>query len=177
MIRMQPVATAAQLRRAFGSFPSGVAAVCARVDKVPVGMAASSFTSVSVEPPLVSVCIQRTSSTWPILRDRDRLGLSVLGEHHDQAVRQLASKDGDRFAGVEWDAGPQDSVFIRGSSAWLEVSLFEELPAGDHLIALLEVHGLDTAEHTLPLIFHGSKFHKLVDNRPAPAEDLLPGRL
>jgi flavin reductase (DIM6/NTAB) family NADH-FMN oxidoreductase RutF len=176
MIRMQPVSTADQLRRAFGSFPSGVAAVCARVDKVPVGMAASSFTSVSVDPPLVSVCIQKTSSTWPVLRECARLGLSVLAENHDQAVRQLASKDGDRFAGVEWDAGPCDSLFIRGSSAWMEVSLFEEVPAGDHIIALLEVHGLDTAEHTLPLIFHGSQFHKMVDNRPAPAEDLLPGR-
>lgn len=177
MIRMQSVSTSAQLRRAFGSFPSGVAAVCARVGKQPVGMAASSFTSVSVDPPLVSVCIQKTSSTWPVLRDRGRLGLSVLGEHHDRAVRQLASKDGDRFAGVEWDAGPSDSVFIRGSSAWLEVSLYEEVPAGDHLIALLEVHGLDTNEHTLPLIFHASAFHRMVDNRPAPAEDLLPGRL
>ena len=176
MIRMQPVSTGEQLRRAFGSFPSGVAAVCARVDKVPIGMAASSFTSVSVDPPLVSVCIQKTSSTWPILRERHRLGLSVLAEHHDQAVRQLASKHGDRFAGVEWDAGPHDSVFVRGSSAWLEVSVFEEVPAGDHIIALLEVHGLDTAEDTLPLIFHGSKFHKMVNNRPAPAEDLLPGR-
>ena len=99
----------------------------------------------------------------------------MLGENHDAACRQLASKDGDRFAGLEWDSGPHESVFIRGSSAWMEVSVFEEVPAGDHIIALLEVHGLDTAEHTLPLIFHGSKFHKMVDNRPAPAEDLLPG--
>lgn len=176
MVRMQQVSTGEQLRRAFASFPTGVAAVCARVDKVPVGMAASSFTSVSMEPPLVSVCIQKTSSTWPLLRDRARLGLSVLADNQDLACRQLASKEGDRFAGVEWDAGPHDSVFIRGSSAWMEVSLFEEVPAGDHIIALLEVHGLDTAEHTLPLIFHASKFHKMVDNRPAPAQDLLPGR-
>lgn len=176
MIHMQEVRTEAQLRRAFATFPSGVAAICARVDRRPVGMAASSFTSVSVDPPLVSVCIQTTSSTWPVLRDRPRLGLSVLGEHHDQVCRQLASKDGDRFAGVEWDAGPQDSVFVRGSSAWMEVSLYDEVVAGDHVIALLEVHGLDTSERTLPLIFHGSAFHRMVDNRPAPVEDLLPGR-
>jgi flavin reductase (DIM6/NTAB) family NADH-FMN oxidoreductase RutF len=175
MVRMQQVSTGEQLRRAFGSFPSGVAALCARVGKVPVGMAASSFTSVSVDPPLVSVCIQTTSATWPILRERRRLGLSVLAEHHDLAVRQLASKEGDRFAGVEWETGPHDSVFIRGSVAWMEVSLFEEVTAGDHVIALLEVHGLDTNEHALPLIFHGSKFHRMVDTRPAPAEDLLPG--
>jgi flavin reductase (DIM6/NTAB) family NADH-FMN oxidoreductase RutF len=176
MIRTQEVRDSAQLRRAFASFPSGVAAVCARVERAPIGMAASSFTSVSVDPPLVSVCIQNTSSTWPLLRQRTRLGLSVLGEHQDQACRQLASKDGDRFGGVEWDAGPQGSLFIRGASAWMEVSLYEEVPAGDHVIALLEVHGLEISERTLPLIFHGSGFHRMVDDRPAPVEDLMHGR-
>lgn len=161
MIRLQRVADGGQLRHAFGAFPSGVAAVCARVDRSPVGMAASSFTSVSVDPPLVSVCIQKTSSTWPVLRERPRLGLSVLSQWHDIACRQLASRQGDRFAGVEWDAGPNDSILIRGSSAWMEVSLYNEVEAGDHLIALLEVHGLDTAPHTPPLIFHASRFRKI----------------
>jgi flavin reductase (DIM6/NTAB) family NADH-FMN oxidoreductase RutF len=124
-------------------------------------MAASSFTSVSVDPPLVSVCIQKTSSTWPVLRERPRLGLSVLSQWHDVACRQLASKQGDRFAGVEWDAGPHDSILIRGSSAWMEVSLYDEVEAGDHLIALLEVQGLDTAPYTPPLIFHASRFRKI----------------
>ena len=123
MIDMQPVITGDQLRRAFGCFPSGVTAVCALVDGKPVGMAASSFTSVSVSPPLVSVCIQNTSSTWPKLRDRPRLGLSVLAEGHDAACARLASKDGDRFAGVGWVAGPDASVFIHDSSAWLDCTL------------------------------------------------------
>lgn len=161
MIRMQHVTSPRQLRQAFGAFPSGVAAICARVDRVPVGMAASSFTSVSVEPPLVSVCIQKTSETWPVLRDRPRLGLSVMSQWQDVACRQLASKDGDRFAGIEWDAGPHDSILVRGSSAWMEVSLYNEIEAGDHLIALLEVHGLDTSPHTPPLVFHASKFRKI----------------
>jgi flavin reductase (DIM6/NTAB) family NADH-FMN oxidoreductase RutF len=175
MKRLQPITDERQLRRAFGMFPSGVAAVCARIDRVPVGMAASSFTSVSVDPPLVSVCIQNTSETWPLLRERPRLGLSVLAEHHDEAVMQLASKTGDRFAGTEWDAGPHDCILIRGSSAWMEVSLFEEVPAGDHSIALLEVHGLDTAEHTPPLIFHASRFHRMV-NSTVIDDDIFSGR-
>lgn len=176
MIRMQQEVSAQELRRAFACFPSGVVAVCARVNGVPVGMAASSFTSVSVDPALVSVCIQRTSSTWPLLRDRPRLGLSILAEDHDLACRQLASKDGDRFAGVEWDAGVNESVFIRGSGAWLEVSLFDELPAGDHVIALLEVHGVDSAEHNRPLIFNGSGFHKLHNPRSSAEDEQLTGR-
>jgi flavin reductase (DIM6/NTAB) family NADH-FMN oxidoreductase RutF len=161
MIRMQSVSSTQQLRQAFGAFPSGVAAICARVDRQPVGMAASSFTSVSVDPPLVSVCIQNSSTTWPVLRDRARLGLSVMSQWQDVACRQLASKEGDRFANIEWDAGPHDSVLVRGSSAWMEVSLYKEIEAGDHLIALLEVHGLDTSPHTPPLIFHASQFRKI----------------
>ena len=175
MKRLQPVTNDRQLRRAFGMFPSGVAAVCARIDRVPVGMAASSFTSVSVDPALVSVCIQNTSETWPLLRERPRLGLSVLAEHHDGAVMKLASKTGDRFAGIEWDAGPHDCILIRGSSAWMEVSLYEEIPAGDHSIALLQVHSLDTSEHTPPLIFHASKFHKMV-NQNVIHDDIFSGR-
>jgi len=161
MIDMQPVITGDQLRRAFGCFPSGVTAVCALVDGKPVGMAASSFTSVSVSPPLVSVCIQNTSSTWPKLRDRPRLGLSVLAEGHDAACARLASKDGDRFAGVGWVAGPAASVFIHDSSAWLDCTLYDEVRAGDHTIALLEIHGLRAAPNTPPLIFHGSRFRRM----------------
>ncbi|MDV6284521.1 flavin reductase family protein [Rhodococcus jostii] len=165
MVRIQQMSGTSQLRKAFGAFPSGVAALCARIDQVPVGMAASSFTSVSVDPPLVSVCIQKTSTTWPLLRGRHRLGLSVLSQWHDVACRQLASKEGDRFAGVEWDASAHDSIFIRRSSAWMEVSLYDEVEAGDHTIALLEVHGIDTAPDTPPLIFHASKFRQIALTR------------
>ncbi|WP_410631292.1 flavin reductase family protein [Amycolatopsis sp. cmx-4-83] len=158
MIALQPVTSESRLREAFGCFPSGVTAVCALIDGVPHGMAASSFTSVSLAPPLVSLCIQRTSSTWPRLRDR-RLGLSVLAEGQDDACRRLSSR-GDRFRGIPWQPGPDGGVFITGSSALLECSLEEEVPAGDHLIALLRIHGLHTAE-TPPLVFHGSRFRRL----------------
>ncbi|MEU4245861.1 flavin reductase family protein [Amycolatopsis sp. NPDC026612] len=160
MIELQPVTSESRLREAFGCFPSGVTAVCALIDGVPHGMAASSFTSVSLAPPLVSICIQRTSSTWPRLRDRRRLGLSVLAEGQDEACLRLSARQGDRFRDVEWEPGPHSSVFISGSSAWLECSLHEEVLAGDHLIALLRIHGLHTAE-TPPLVFHGSRFRRL----------------
>src|SRR5689334_21946313 len=79
----------ATLRRVFGCFPSGVIAVCASVDGEPLGMAASSFTTVSVAPPLVSICVQNSSTTWPRLRRRERLGISVLAEHHGDACLSL----------------------------------------------------------------------------------------
>ncbi|OUS92042.1 flavin reductase family protein [Rhodococcus sp. NCIMB 12038] len=149
------------LRKAFGCFPSGVTAVCATVDGEPVGMAASSFTSVSVTPPLVSVCVQDTSETWPRLRTRTRLGLSVLAEGHDETCLSLSNKTGDRFAKVEWDQSAQGSIFVHGASLWLDCSLHAELPAGDHAIVVLEVHGLRADPDTPPLVFHGSRFRRL----------------
>lgn len=148
------------LRDAFGRFPSGVVSACARVDGVPVGMAMSSFTSVSLDPPLVLVCVDRASSTWPKLRDRvdgGRIGISVLGEAHDTTARQLASRTADRFAGLPLVDGEGGALFVGGAAAWLECSVESELPGGDHVVVLLRVHGHRVLE-TGPLVFHGSTF-------------------
>ncbi|MFV8315346.1 flavin reductase family protein [Mycobacterium sp. 23] len=149
------------LRRAFGCFPSGVVAVCALLDGVPIGMAASSFTAVSLDPPLVSVCIQHSSTTWPRLRERPYLGVSVLAEGHDAACISLSRKAGDRFAGVTWTERPGGAVVVHGSTAQLDCRLRDEIPAGDHLIALLEICSLQADPDAPPLVFHGSRFHRL----------------
>ena len=154
-------ADGAQLRRAFGCFPSGVTAVCAIAGGVPVGMAASSFTSVSVDPPLVSVCVQNTSSTWPTLRGLPRLGLSVLAEDHDEVCMSLSRKHGDRFAGVAWSELPRGAVLVHGATAWLDCRVHSEIPARDHMIAILEICALAAAPGTPPLVFHGSRFRRL----------------
>jgi len=149
------------LRRAFGCFPSGVTAVCAMVDEAPVGMAASSFTSVSLVPPLVSVCFQASSTTWRRLRERARLGISVLAQGQDNICMSLAQKTTDRFANVAWDRTPGGAVFVLGATAWLECSLYSEVPAGDHAVAVLEIHGLQANPEAAPLVFHGSQFRRL----------------
>ncbi len=154
------------LRRVFGCFPSGVVAVCATLDGVPVGMAASSFTSVSLDPPLVSVCIQNSSTTWPRLRERPYLGVSVLAERHDQACISLSRKAGDRFSGVSWTELASGGVVVDGAGARLDCRLREEIPAGDHLIALLEICSLEADPETPPLVFHGSRFRRLAAHTP-----------
>ncbi|MFJ4569094.1 flavin reductase family protein [Streptomyces caelestis] len=151
----------AVLRQAFGCFPSGVTALCALDSGTPVGMAASTFTPVSLDPPLVSVCVQDTSSTWPKLRRQSRLGLSVLAEGQDLVCRSLAGKGGDRFAEVDWEAGEGGSVYIRHANLWLDCSLHAEFPAGDHTIVVLEIHGLKAEPDRAPLVFHGSRFRRL----------------
>jgi flavin reductase (DIM6/NTAB) family NADH-FMN oxidoreductase RutF len=159
-IHQQPV-DPAQLRRAYGCFPSGVTAVCAMIADQPVGMAASSFTSVSLGPPLVSVCVGNGSTTWPRLRDRARIGISVLAHGQESTCRALSAKHEDRFANVEWEVSGDGAVFVQGASLWLNCSVSAELPAGDHTIVLLRVHGLRANLESEPLVFHGSRFRQL----------------
>ncbi|MFF2850299.1 flavin reductase family protein [Streptomyces sp. NPDC058001] len=162
MVDLEPVtADAGRLRQVYGCFPSGVTAVCALEGDEPVGIAASSFTSVSMEPGLVSVCVQNSSTTWPRLRGRRRLGISVLAEEQDRACRQLALKTGDRFAGVDWSASGDGAVFVHGAVAWLDCSIHSEVAAGDHAIVLLAVHALRAEPERAPLVFHASRFRQL----------------
>ncbi|MGD9989168.1 flavin reductase family protein [Pseudonocardia sp.] len=156
---------AALLRRAFGCCPSGVAAVCALVGGEPVGMAVSTFTPVSLAPPLVSICADRASTTWPKLRSAPTVGVSVLAGTHEVAGRQLAARTGDRFAGLEIHHGSGGAVHLTGAAAQLECSLHDEVVAGDHTIVVLRVTALAAHHATEPLVFHGSRFHRLTTSQ------------
>jgi flavin reductase (DIM6/NTAB) family NADH-FMN oxidoreductase RutF len=149
------------LRAVFGAFPTGVVAIAALIDDVPVGLAASSFASVSLDPPIVSVCVAHSSTTWPVLRNAPRLGISVLGEHQERAGRQLSSRGVDRFDALDWRATADGAVTLHGVSAWFDCSIYAHIAAGDHDIVLLEIHDLHADTGVQPLVFHGSKFRRL----------------
>ncbi|WP_202232686.1 flavin reductase family protein [Actinacidiphila reveromycinica] len=151
----------AELRRVFGAFPTGVTAIAALVDGEPAGMAANSFTTVSLDPPLLSVCVAHTSTTWPALADRPRLGVTVLGAEQDRDCAQLAARGADRFAGLDWHATPDGAVLLDRGSAWFDCSVEQLVRAGDHDIVLLRVHALDADHAVAPLVFHASRFRRL----------------
>jgi flavin reductase (DIM6/NTAB) family NADH-FMN oxidoreductase RutF len=151
----------ALLRQAFSCFPSGVTAFCGMLDGSPEGMAASSFTTVSLDPPLVSVCIAKTSTTWPRLAKLRRFGLSVLAGEHGPIARALASKTGNRFGGVAWTAAESGAVFVHGATLWLECGPFKRVEAGDHEIVILQIVSLAAYPDVTPMIFHRSGFREL----------------
>lgn len=153
--------TSTVLRQAFSMFPSGVTAVCALLDGAPVALVASSFTPVSLEPPLVSLCIAHSSTTWPVLRRSGGLGISVLSAGHSGIVRSMSAKEGDRFSGVEWEAGDGGAVFVHGSTLWLNCEVEREIRAGDHDIVVFRVRWLRPYPETAPMIFHASKLREL----------------
>jgi flavin reductase (DIM6/NTAB) family NADH-FMN oxidoreductase RutF len=153
--------TPLSLREAFGHFPSGVVAIAAMVDGVREGLAASTFVPVSLDPPLVSFCVQNISTTWPKLKGVPTLGISVLGEAHDEAARALAAKTGDRFAGLETVSRNSGAVFIQGTALWLESTIEQLIPAGDHTIVVLRVSEVTVDAEVAPIVFHRSVFRRL----------------
>lgn len=148
--------TPSSLREAFGHFPTGVVAIAAEVDGVRQGLAASTFVPVSLEPPLVSFCVQNTSTTWPKLT-----GVPMLGISDDAAVRTLAAKTGDRFAGLETVSNDAGAVFIKGTSVWLESAIEQLVPAGDHTIVVLRVNQVKVDPNVAPIVFHRSVLRRL----------------
>ncbi len=154
-----------RLREAFGVFPSGVVAVAAEVDGALVGLAASSFTSVSLDPPLVSFSIANTSKTWPDLRRSEHLGVTILADHHGDVCRQLAGAVEHRFDGIPVSASADGAVTLDEGLARFDCTIYREVEAGDHTIVLLRLHAVEhvTAEAGagLPLVFHRSGFGRL----------------
>lgn len=148
---------AAHFRRVFGHLPTGVTVVTAFVGESPVGMAANSVTSVSLEPPLLLICPARTSTTWPALRDARRFCVNVLAHEHERVSRQFAATGVDRFEGVPWhrrQAGPA----LDEAVAWIDCELDAEHPAGDHTIAIAKVLDLDVSGAYRPLVFFGGRY-------------------
>ncbi|MEV0066284.1 MULTISPECIES: flavin reductase family protein [unclassified Amycolatopsis] len=158
----EPALDPALLRAAFGAFPTGVVAIAASIDGRPVGLAASSFTSVSLEPPLVSFSVATASRTWPALRRAPHLGVSVLAGHHGTVARQLAGPADSRFTGLPLTTTAHGAITLDDGVAWFDTTIERALEAGDHTLVLLRLHSAAHAGDAAPLVFHRSCFRQAV---------------
>jgi 3-hydroxy-9,10-secoandrosta-1,3,5(10)-triene-9,17-dione monooxygenase reductase component len=149
-----------RFRSVLGRFATGVVAVTAISPETrePAGLTANSFTSVSLDPPLVALCVAHTSSTWPTLRRAERICVNILAATQRDIGLQLAAKGEDKFAGLEWSASPGGSPVIDGALAWLECTVEAEHPAGDHVIVVSRVHHLDNRHDGDPLVFYRGSY-------------------
>jgi flavin reductase (DIM6/NTAB) family NADH-FMN oxidoreductase RutF len=148
----------ADLRDAFSRFPTGLVVIAALVGDERVVLVASSFSvGVSLDPPMVSFAVQRTSTTWPVLADAPRLGVSVLGETHIGQVRQLAGTHRERrLDGVAATVTDTGAVRLIGAPLWLECAVEHVYPAGDHDLIVLGVRKASSEPATSPMVWHRS---------------------
>ena len=153
----------AVFRAALSTFATGVTAVCSRTaEGEPVGLAVSSFTSVSLDPPLVSFCVSTGSWTWDHIRRTGHFAVSVLAAEQGDLCRQLARPGDDRFADIAWSVAPSGSPVIDGALAWFDCTTSAEHPAGDHDIVVGAVEALSVdADAPPPLLFFRSELRGL----------------
>lgn len=143
-----------RFRRILGHYPTGVTVVTAiGEDGEPQGMVVGSFTSVSLDPPLVAFLPASTSGSWAKLRRVGRFCVNILGADHEQLCRQFAARGGDKYAGVTWAPAPSGSPIIEGAVAWIDCETDIVHTAGDHDIVIGRVIDLDSAGEGLPLLF------------------------
>lgn len=149
---------AQDFRAALAQHAAGVVIVTARPEGVPVGLTATSFSSVSLDPPLVSFSVDRSSTTWPWLRLADHFAVNVLaGDQHDLATR-FARRGVDRFAGpTRWHQGPHDTPLLDDVAAHLICVPHTTVEIGDHTLVVGLVVGC-AAGTSRPLLYHRGRY-------------------
>lgn len=149
----RPVIDGARFRQVLGQYPTGVCVITALVDDEPIGMTVGTFTSVSLDPPIVAFLPGKSSTTWPLIEKSGRFCVNVLTWDQEHLCRQMARPSSEKFTDVPWRRSALGSPMIEGSVAWIDCEITEVVEAGDHWIVLGAVHELDVERETLPLIF------------------------
>lgn len=152
-----PAPAEEEFRRVLSRLASGVVAVTGLAEGVPVGLTVSSFVSVSLDPPLVSFCVARTSQTWPQLRAGGRVCVNILSDGQAADASRFAVRGADRFGGVRWRPSPAGLPVLDGGLAWLDCTVHVEYGAGDHDIVVCRVDRLAGTGESGPLVrFRGA---------------------
>ena len=141
-------------RWVLGQYPTGVCVVTAtEADGRRAGFVVGSFTSVSLNPPLVAFFPDRSSTSWPRIRDAGTFCVNILGEDQEDICRVFASKGADKFASIGWRPGRTGAPVINDVIAWIECTIERVDDAGDHLIVLGRVTDLEVGHAGGPLLF------------------------
>ena len=153
--------TSEQFRRACGRFATGVTVASALdAQGTPHGLTVSSFTSVSLEPPLVLICLGHAVTVIDIFRSAAHFGVNILSDHQRDLSEQFARKGHDRFNGVKWRPGQTGAPLIEGVLAQIECQVHQRFTSGDHDIFVGNMVRMHVAEGH-PLIYYASRYRKL----------------
>lgn len=139
-------------------FVTGVTVITAHDnEEKPRGLAANAYCSVSLDPPLILVCVQKTSSTYPSLFRSDHIGINILSTEQRETLSVFASKAQDKFANVDWHKGPNGTPLLDGSSAAIEVEIKERFQALTHTIFIGRVRHAEAVDNH-PILYKAGEF-------------------
>lgn len=148
----------AHFRQVLGAYPTGVAVITAMdAEGAPAGMVVGTFTSVSLDPPLVGFLPDKSSSSWPKIESAGRFCVNVLGSDQQQLCRQLAGK-GDKFAGVDIAISDHGLPMLADCLAVIECAIHSVTEAGDHWFVLGSVLRMEAPRDADPMLFHRGRY-------------------
>lgn len=154
----------ADFRRTLGNYPTGVCAITALTkDGVKAAMVVGTFTSVSLDPPLVGFFPDKKSSTWPLIEQAGRFCVNILASHHRDLCRQLATSGGDKYEGVSYRHSDNGSPILQYAMAWIDCTIEQIVEAGDHYLVLGRVHAMDVVSDEDPMLFFRGKYGGFAD--------------
>lgn len=142
-----------EFRRILGHYPTGVCVITAPGSSVPIGMVVGSFTSVSLDPPLVAFLPDRKSRTWPKIAEAGHFCVNILAERQQDICRTLSAGTENKFDTIAWRLSESGLPIIDGVVAWIDCQLDAVHEAGDHFIAIGRVLALDIERPDPPLVF------------------------
>jgi 3-hydroxy-9,10-secoandrosta-1,3,5(10)-triene-9,17-dione monooxygenase reductase component len=146
------IVTAAQ-RKVLGQFCTGVAVVTAHDGHRPLGFTCQSLASVSLDPPYISFCPARSSTSWPLIRRSRVVCVNILAADQRDICARFATSGHNKFAGVRWTRGANGAPVVDGTLASVEADIAFEHVAGDHTIVVAHVTSLRADENREPLLF------------------------
>jgi len=149
-------------RQVLGHFPTGVTVITGMQGDEPVGFTIGSFSSVSLDPPLVGFLPQVTSERWPAIEASGSFCVNVLGAHQGELCWRFARTGLDhQFEGIGWSQSPiTGSPVLDGVIAWMDCTIYKVVEAGDHWFVMGEIKEfahLHPDEDPLPLLFYRGK--------------------
>ena len=153
------------MRDVLGHFASGVTVVTADTAGGPLGFTCQSFSSLSLDPPLVVIAPSRTSTTWPRLREMGRFCVNVLAEDQTELSQTFARSGADKFTGVKWTRSRHGSPVLEEVVAWIDCELWAEYDGGDHTLVAARVLDLGADPDRRPLVFHRGAYGLLDPSR------------
>lgn len=157
----------AEFRAVLGNFASGVTVITAppgEGEDGPAGFACQSFASLSLDPPLVTFMVARTSTTWPRIARAGVFCVNILGAEQGELCRSFAVSGADKFAGVAHTPAPATgSPQLDAVPAWIDCRIHAVHTGGDHLIVVGRVEAMGAAGEGEPLLFHKGRFGRLAD--------------
>jgi 3-hydroxy-9,10-secoandrosta-1,3,5(10)-triene-9,17-dione monooxygenase reductase component len=152
-----------RFRDTLGNYASGLTIVTGDDNGEPLGFTCQSFYSVSVEPPLISFSVMKTSTTYPRIRETGKFAVNVLAHHQHPIANQFARSGTDKWAGITWKPTTSGNPILADSLIWIDCTIHAEYEAGDHYIVVGAVKELISTEqdHHEPLLFFKGQYRHL----------------